>query len=235
MTFHFDASYGQAVRTLYWLGIIPLLVAGSVFDWWGDLRLMAGAYAIAGLLFPWWIRRLKHFLVGHTRFGNVPGELHATGRQFFRIYFLSGLILVAAGVVTTAMFGSLRGSTDKFDAYMFYLLSAPLYIGYVLAFAYVQAHSGNLVWNQTRLGPLRFQSTLTGPGLARLYITNAFAILGSLGLLTPWAVIRTLRYRIDRLHAVREAGLTEFHGGERATVRAAGAEVGELFDVDLSL
>lgn len=234
MTFRFDGNYLAALKILYWLGIIPLLVAGTIFEWWGNLYIGAAAYLIAGLFFPWWIRGLKDFIVGHTRFGNVPGRFAATGRQFFRIYAMSGLILVLAGIVTAALFGTLLGTTEK-SSQAFLWASAPIYVGYVLAFAYVQAHSSNLVWNHTRLGPLRFRSTLTGFGLMRLYIGNALGIIASLGLLTPWAVMRTLKYRVDHLRVAQEGALAAFRGSGADTVLAAGGEVGELFDVDLSL
>jgi uncharacterized membrane protein YjgN (DUF898 family) len=110
-----------------------------------------------------------------------------------------------------------------------------MYAGYVLAFAYVQANLTNTLWNQIDLGPVRFLSTLKSCDLAKLYLTNALGIIASVGLLIPWAVIRTLRYRADHTKVVREAELTEFRGSEAETVQAAGAELGELFDMDLSL
>lgn len=234
MTFRFDGNYLGALKTLYWLGIIPLLVAGTLFEWWGNLYIGAAAYLVAGLFFPWWIRRLKNFIVGHTRFGNVPGRFAATGRQFFRIYAASSLILLLAGIVTAALFGTLLGNLKQSSQAILWA-SAPIYIGYVLAFAYVQAHSSNLVWNHTRLGPLRFRSTLTGIGLMKLYIGNALGIVVSLGLLTPWAVMRTLKYRVDNMHVAQNDALSAFQGSGAETVLAAGGEVGELFDVDLSL
>lgn len=234
MTFHFDARYREAAWTIYWLGLIPLLVAGGIFEWWGNLWLAGGAYAVFGLVFPWWIRGLKRFLVGHTGFGGVNGELNATGGQFFRIYLLAGLIMgvaaLAVGLLGTAIFASIKSAEVAMVAFLL-----PVYAAYVLAFAFVQARSGNLVWNATRLGPLRFESTLKARGLAKLYLTNALAILATAGLLIPWAVIRTLKYRADNLRVRLEGKLGEFRGGDATAVRAAGAEVGEFFDLDLSL
>jgi len=115
------------------------------------------------------------------------------------------------------------------------LFVLPIYAGYVLAYAYVQAKGGNLVWNNVRLGPLRFRSTLAVCALAKIYLTNALAILASVGLLTPWAVVRTLRYRASQMQGLLEGDLAEFRGNDATTVRAVGAEIGELFDVDLSL
>jgi len=76
---------------------------------------------------------------------------------------------------------------------------------------------------------------LSARGLAKLYFTNALAIVVSLGLLTPWAVMRTLKYRADHMRVIRESDLSDFHGAEATAVQAAGAELGEFFDVDLSL
>jgi len=234
MTFQFDGNYKEALKTIYWLGLIPALVVGSMFQWWGNIYAGSALFALFGFTFPWWLRRLKNFIVSRTAFGGEHGELSATGGQFFKVYFLAGLIMVVAGVIAGATGAALFASLKK-SPYAFVLVSLPVYIGYVLAFAYVQAGISNLVWNRTRLGPLSFESTLRGRGLAGLYVTNALAILASVGLLTPWAVIRTLKYRADHLRVRQEGDLADFYGSETTAVRAAGAEVGEFFDMDLSL
>ena len=64
---------------------------------------------------------------------------------------------------------------------------------------------------------------------------NALAILGSLGLLVPWAAVRLYRYRIERLEVDTYGPLTAFAGQAGTSVRATGAEVMDLFDFDLSL
>jgi uncharacterized membrane protein YjgN (DUF898 family) len=117
----------------------------------------------------------------------------------------------------------------------FLLAAVPMYAAYVIGFAYSRSRTGNLVWNSTRLGPLRFASSLRARGLAKLYLTNALAILCSAGLAIPWAVMRTLRYRVENLRVFHAGALSEFVGGETSAVQAAGAEVGEFFDLDLSL
>ena len=65
--------------------------------------------------------------------------------------------------------------------------------------------------------------------------TNAAAIICSLGLAIPWAVIRTARYRAERLTLECEGGLEAFAADVARHVGAAGEEMGEMFDVDLSL
>ena len=236
MTFRFGGKYLGALQAIYAWGLIPALVVGTMFQWWGNYQGAAALFGIFALTFPWWIRRLKNFIVSGTSFGGENGELSATGGQFFKVYLVAGLIVIGAGIITgLGVAGFTTFASMKNSQFAFLLFVLPIYAGYVLAFAYVQAHGSNLVWNQTRLGPLRFHSTLRGSGMARLYLTNALAIIASVGLLTPWAVIRTLKYRVDHMRVLLAGDLTEFHGGDTSAVRAAGAELGEFFNVDLSL
>jgi uncharacterized membrane protein YjgN (DUF898 family) len=234
MTFHFDGGYLDALKVLYAWGIIPALVIGTMFNWTRKPIVLGIASAVFAFSFPWWIRRLKNFIIEHTSYGGKKGAFSATGGQFFRIYFISGLIMVAVLIPSGVLAAILFASTKK-SWLSIYLLAAPMYAGYVLAFAYIQARSGNLVWNHTRLGPLHFQSTLRCIDLLKLYVTNALGIAASLGLLTPWAVMRTLKYRADNMRVLQEGELGEFQGSDMSAVAAVGAETIDFFDVDLSL
>lgn len=234
MTLRFDGGYWDAVKMICAWGLIPVIVAGTLFDWWGNYFFAGVAFAVFGLTFPWWLCRFKRFIAGHISYGGENGALTATGGQFFKVYFLAGLILAGAGM-GTGLFGVAIFSSLKTTEYTFVLASLPIYAAYVLMFAYIQARTGNLVWNQTRLGPLRFQSTLRVRDLAKLYLTNALGIIASAGLLTPWAVMRTLKYRADNMRVLLEGDLTDFVGADASAVQATGAELGEFFDLDLSL
>lgn len=142
--------------------------------------------------------------------------------------------MIAVLIPSVILMAKLLTPTKK-SLLMTYLAAAPIYIGYVLAFAYTQARSGNLVWNHTHLGPLRFCSTLRSRDLLKLYGTNALGIVASLGLLIPWAVMRTVKYRADNMLVLQEGELSEFQGSDRSAVTAVGAETVDFFDVDLSL
>lgn len=234
INFQFHASYRDALLTIYAWGLIPVLIVGTIFEWWGDFRYALGAFGVFALFFPWWIRRLKTFLVNHTYYGGEAGELTVRGRDFWKIYFIAGLVVSLGGLVA-GLLVSMLFAAKKNPAATLILFSVPVYAAYIAAFAYSQARTGNLVWNNSTLGPLHFHSTLRGRELTMLYITNALAIAASLGLLIPWAVIRTFKYRADHMSVAIDGSLTAFHGEERSAVAAAGGEVGEFFDMDLSL
>ena len=214
MTFGFDGSYLGIAKVIYGWAVVTVLTLGIAFSWWQQ--------------------RIKRYLVTLTSFGGIHGEFVARGGQFFKIYFIAGLLFGIAMFGVFLMFG-FSAATGRGGPVIPIVLLIVIYVIYVVAYAYIQSRITNLVWNSTRLGPLQFRSTLGTRGLLRLYLTNALAILASAGLLIPWATMRTLKYRIDHM-AVEAAGdLDEFRGSERDTVRAAGAEVGDFFDFDMSL
>ena len=68
-----------------------------------------------------------------------------------------------------------------------------------------------------------------------LYLSNVAAILCTLGLATPWAVIRTLRYRARKFAVLASGPLDGFVQAESAGGGAAGQEIAELFDLDVAL
>ena len=229
MTFRFDGGYVDALKDLYAWGIIPVAVIGMMITSAAGLAIWGVASAVFALWYPWWIRRIKRFIIEGTSFGGIHGQLAATGGQFFQVYFLAGMIVIAAAIPAFLLAALLVLAQH---AAVTLLLT---YASYVGGFAYVQARIGNLVWNQTRLGPLRFESILRCRDLLGLYVTNALGIIASAGLLTPWAVIRTLRYRAEHMRVLLDGSLTEFQGSARSAVAAVGAESLDLFDLDVSL
>jgi uncharacterized membrane protein YjgN (DUF898 family) len=205
-----------------------------MFDWeWANI--LFGIFSVVlAFAFPWLLCRLKGFIIEHTFYGGKNGTFSATGGQFFKIYFLSGLIMLGITIPLFIFMGIIIASTE-ITWIIFYISPIFVYTGYVLGYAYIRSRSGNLVWNNTRLGPLRFKSTLLWKDLLRLYVTNAIGIIVSLGLLIPWAVIRTWKYRADNTRVFQDGPLAQFQGSDRSNVAAIGAETIDIFDLDLSI
>jgi uncharacterized membrane protein YjgN (DUF898 family) len=224
MTFAFDGSYLSAARTLYGWALVGLLTFG--------------------IGFAWFQQRLRQYLIGRVSYGGESGEFSASGLQFLGTYVRAFLLFGAAVAglavlfgMTVAGMGAAAGPEAMLQAMLPWLIGflVAIYALNVAMYAYIQARLTNLTWNHTQLGPVTFESSLPARGLLALYVTNALAILASAGLLIPWAVVRTARYRIEHLAVTAEGDLATFAGSEETNVRAAGAEVGELFDFDFSL
>ncbi len=120
-------------------------------------------------------------------------------------------------------------------AWLLGLAALVLYGFFIFGFvAYLQARIGNLIWNNTKLEQLSFQSKLRARDFIWLYFSNIVAIMLTFGLATPWAQIRLARYRASKLSIVGDVDFDQFVGDKKAEVKATGEEIAEMFDVDLS-
>src|SRR5262249_51114035 len=135
-------------------------------------------------------------------FGRTPLACELRGGQFFKIYFLAGLITLAIALPAAFGAGVLLAFIklpEEYAATLFLLPVIPVYACYIVGYAYAEARTANLVWNNTSAPGLRFASTLGAVKLTKLYLGNVLAVIASVGLLIPWAVIRTRRYRLGCL------------------------------------
>jgi uncharacterized membrane protein YjgN (DUF898 family) len=236
MSFNFEGTYRDALKVIVAWGIIPVLVIGAIFDWWGKPWVAAVLFGFLGLLFPWWMQRLKDFVISRTSFGGINGKFSATGSDFFKIYLRSGLILFGAVIVAGLMVGALGFAVGGKNLKLMTITAMiPIYAAYIVAYAFVQANLTNTVWNNIRLGPVNFSSSLKAVDLVKLYFTNAIGIVFSVGLLIPWAVMRTIRYRADCTRVISCQSLSQFQGSSVASVKATGSELSDFFDMDLSI
>jgi uncharacterized membrane protein YjgN (DUF898 family) len=71
--------------------------------------------------------------------------------------------------------------------------------------------------------------------LLGLLVTNGLATVATLGLFRPFAVVRSARYRAEHLALVPGASLDAFVADEASSASAAGEELAEVFDFDISL
>ena len=63
----------------------------------------------------------------------------------------------------------------------------------------------------------------------------ALAVVVSVGLLVPWAAIRSAHYKLERISLQAEQGLGGFLAAAQEEVGAVGDEAGELLGFDFGL
>lgn len=114
-------------------------------------------------------------------------------------------------------------------------LALALYVGFGLGIAFIRARTVNAIWNNLRVGGVRFTSSLRARDLIALYASNVVVLVLTLGLATPWAVVRVHRYRASKTTMIASGSLDEFVQAEDDHVGAAGEEIGEMLDFDISL
>ena len=189
------------------------------------------------LLYPYVVGALKRLHVNHSQFGSSAFSNSARIRDFYKIFFMTiGLLILAGG--SAGIVAALLSLVGKWLAGIAIFLGFfALYFGiFPLMIGYSQSRTANLVFNTTRLDEsISFSSTLKARKLAVLYLTNLLAILFSMGLAIPWAVIRSARYRLECLTLETSVPMEQFVASVAANVSATGEELGEFFNIDLSL
>jgi uncharacterized membrane protein YjgN (DUF898 family) len=150
-------------------------------------------------------------------------------------------MMIGAGVLMVATVGAAFGiATAAGDgkhppAGLAFLPVVGVYVAYLAVFAYLRARIGNLTLNGTIVGPLRCRGALRARDLTWIYATNIVAVIATVGLAVPWVTIRMARYRASKLHVAGPPSLASFAAAAGAVGTATGSEVGDLFDVDVSL
>jgi uncharacterized membrane protein YjgN (DUF898 family) len=126
------------------------------------------------------------------------------------------------------------GSAEVF-AYLPLLFFAFYLLAFLAIGPYFSARINNVIWNGTRLGPMRFESVLSARRLSFITITNWLAIIVTLGFFKPFAAVRMAKYRAQSLSLIA-AGPIAVHAQVAAgNVNARGEEIAEMFDVDIGM
>jgi uncharacterized membrane protein YjgN (DUF898 family) len=240
LRFHFDGRYRDALAAIWPFFLVPVigLVMPEVDPEHPPERFLEMWFVFVAplalmFLYPYVMAKVRLLQVNHSRFGIADLECSATVGRFYRIYLLASLIFLGMIVVFGMIMGILAVATLGFG-----LMLLPLFylVGGAVMLAYTKSRIGNLVFNTSRLaGGWGLRSTLQMRALAMIYTTNLLAIAFTVGLMIPWAAVRTARYRAQCLALEGEENLDAFLGDMSRQVSAAGEEMGEMFDVDLSL
>lgn len=197
------------------------------------------------LMLPW-VRMHQHdYTVSGHRFG---------GRRFsFRgdlgTYYIPFLIALGLGVaaylamvaliVATAAMAGLKGepgATPPTSTMVAILV--PVLLGYLLLLAvpvFLRTRYTNLMWRFSALGENRFESTLRARDIIWIYFSNGIAIVLSLGMLVPWAMVRLARYRAAHFAVVAASDLDSFVAEAEREEGAAGYELVDALDFDMDI
>ena len=179
------------------------------------LLIAAGAsYAVLVAAYPFAVARVRRLMIARSAWGECAFATTLRTRQVYSIYGIA-LLLGMGGMLVAGALGAGVGAAIAYfvresngGAAMIVLLSAGFMLGYflvgVVVMGYTRSRIGNLVFDTAALGGLaRFRSRVSARRLMRLYAGNIVAILASVGLLIPWAVVRVARYRIESLAVVK--------------------------------
>lgn len=227
---------------------------GLSFQFLGSVRESYVAYALAnlavsfsgGIATPWaWYMQRRYQAEG-LAYGDARGRFRGEVGEFFMI----GLKALGLTIAATAVLGLLAFLTitiaggggfklpedeDFGAAGLAILLLYPLFLLMSsAAWQYVRVATMKYVLSNFELGgTLRTRATFNPWQLVWIESVNLLARLVSLGLLTPWAVIRTQKYLLEHIEVRTIASLDDFTGHRLAPESAIGEAATDLFDIDV--
>ncbi|MFJ2990033.1 YjgN family protein [Collimonas sp. NPDC087041] len=195
-----------------------------------------------GLLLPFAHQRSKKYLHEESKFGTTHFSFDAGAGSFYKAYLIAAAvawlgyaaILVMFGGTLMAMLAGLKhaGAATLINlSLMFFCMYAWTFLIVPLFLTMIQ----NLIWSHTKLGPHQFHSNLKWSKMAFIMITNLLGIVFTLGLFTPFAQIRALKYRVESVTLHAADSLDNFVADEEAHGSATSEGMSDLLDFDLSL
>ena len=193
--------------------------AALVYLWWPLVAVFT-----LGIIFPYVYYRQKKFVVENSTYGTTRFVFTATSREYYRL-FMGAIIPLLIGVLAIVAAGYLSAPLSG-------LVMIALYL---YMFAFYSVKTTNLLYNTSSLAHNRFRADLKIMPYLMLILTNSLATALTLGLFSPWAIIRTLRYRIGHLTLLADEDPDRFVAAEEEQVSALGEEVGDFFDMDIGL
>ncbi|MES2128528.1 MAG: YjgN family protein [Pseudomonadota bacterium] len=243
LRFHFTGSARGAYEA-YLLPIMLFLLPAALLAI-DPASKTAIALPLAYLLWPLFHGVMKRYQHGHAAFGSLAASFTVKPRQFYKPYLAAlGLALLGGTVLivgTLAMSWALNliFKLDQFALWRGGLGSALggfllAYLFYLLAGPYLQVRIGNLAWNATSCPGVEVLSEMQAREYMRLQTVNTVLTLLTLGLYRPFAVVRSYRYRIEKVILIVEGDIAHLVAGDGAAGSANADGVADFLGVDLS-
>jgi uncharacterized membrane protein YjgN (DUF898 family) len=200
-----------------------------------------------GLVYPYWAFRKKKYFLNNAAYGTTCTTFNGISKPFYSSYLNAGLmgvcsffIFIAVGVVAVRLFDPSKGKPFTHPPQTFFIIITLIMMIAIFFFMnlilqYIYARLTNYSLNNTRLGNIRFKSSIETKDLLWIQVTNMAAIVLSLGLLIPWAKIRRARYILDNLIVLVTGSLDEFTAAMDADESALGDSATGFFDMEIGL
>jgi len=249
--FSFDQDLLDAYKVMMFIplaGYILIVAIGVAFYF-----LIENIFAF----FPYLMFIMARYTIDNHNYGNSSFKLMLKNANFYYAIYLKlagivllGLIVVfIIGIFASFMFASLSSinpnSLSSFDPSNTAALIAllPLIIvvyafiifAYAFLIAFVKAQTYNAIYSNTKIGSHTIVANMSVGGLTLLYVTNTLAIIFTLGLFTPWALVRSARFKAQSTSIKVSGTLNDFINNQETHQSSLGEEIGEVFDLDIGL
>ncbi|GGM76676.1 hypothetical protein GCM10010967_05360 [Dyadobacter beijingensis] len=216
---------GVAVFYIGLLILVPIAIHGALryrtsrsswrgihFGYRGDRKEFLNMFIVGSLITiftfgiygAWFVIEIRKYIFKNLRFGNITFSYEGEGSAFFWMNFKGYLLTVIT-----------------FGIYFFWW-AKELFAYYV---DNIRMYQG-----ETRL---TFRSTATAGGYFKLIIVNLLIIVLSLGLATPWAIVRAMQFVFNHIHIDGPLDVNAITQTEADYTDATGEDLADMIDIGL--
>lgn len=216
---------GALVLLLCFTAIIPLMIHGSYryrmsrtswrgirFGYRGDRNKLYGIFikgflltiVTFGIYGSWFVIELRNYVISHIKIGNGKFQYTGNGTDFF-VLNLVGYLLT---IVTLGIYG-FWWQKNLFEYYI----------------------NNMTIENDGEV--IHFKSIATGGGFFSLLVVNVLLIIFTIGLATPWVVMRTLKFVFNNIELEGNLDLNKLVQTEDSYTDATAEDLADFFDFDV--
>lgn len=157
-----------------------------------------------GLYNAWFINKLRTYIIGNIRFGNIRFGYDGEGFDLFLI--------------------NLKGTLLSFLTFgIYYFWYQREWMNYYVDHSYMEQQDKQY----------KLQGNFTGSGYLVLMLTNLLLIIFTLGLATPWAIVRTTHFMINHIQLPAEIDFDHIAQTEDEYKDAAGDDMIDFLDLGI--
>ena len=202
------------------------------------------ALVAAALSYPCFVARKEKYLAEHASYGDTMFGISLQRQDLYSLHFkaFAGfvLLLLLSGLMAEMLFGTARvaGAATGHLAWetgRIAALAVMCLLGLVALNGYISTIAANLVLNHTQLAGGRLMSTTNPWNMAWIMLTNALAVVFSIGLLIPWARIRVTRYRLYNLSLLAEDNVHHFVAQAKSRTKVLDEGASKPYDATLAM
>lgn len=222
--FHFSGTYGKAFFAYIFMGFFTLMTFG--------------------LLYSVWTKKYLEFFVNNHSYGKSKMKGTYSALDFFilscitfllasSMYFFATVIFGLSGYFISEWAAPLNSKIIEVISFMLGLSAFPLATLYV--YAYYRIEYLNIIFRGISLETdgIQLVSDLKVKRFYWLLLSNFLAILFSVGLLTPWARLRTHHYYCNHLLIEAKSPIPDFEDQEKKDHSSVAEEVTSAFNIDI--
>lgn len=261
--FGFYGSLGGAYYNLLILPFVPLIlgsiVAGAAYYFLQSTEIAAITMGIAilstFLIVPLIQQRVARYALSGSQFGQSKIESTPSTTRYYSVYVKALVLSLLIPIAITAIVATILGvlgmqSEEKLTAIVegfkdqdMAIMAGPIIMVYLAMFlgsfiikSYISVRIREHLLSQTQLDEkITFESTMRVIPLTGLILSNILLLVITLGLAMPWTKIRLARYEAENTFLHSANGLHDVVAAEHSNQSSLGEEIGEAFDMDVSI